>query len=98
MSSDPYYKPKHWRQLMARRLAIDKGMCFVPGCGQRADTRSLCCAATNPLEILTPPVPSGPSRGSTTFPGFFRISQRSRLSPISAYRRRYEVCFRGSLM
>jgi 5-methylcytosine-specific restriction endonuclease McrA len=29
---------KHWRQLRARRLAIDKGMCVVPGCGQRANT------------------------------------------------------------
>jgi hypothetical protein len=38
MSSDPYYKSKHWRQLRAHRIAIDQGMCVVPGCGKRANT------------------------------------------------------------
>lgn len=34
--SDPYYRSRHWRQLRAQRLLIDKHTCVVAGCGQRA--------------------------------------------------------------
>ncbi len=38
MSSDPYYKSKHWRRLRELRLALDGHVCVVPGCGKRANT------------------------------------------------------------
>lgn len=38
MPSDPYYRTPHWKRLRAARLRLDKGMCVVPGCGQRATT------------------------------------------------------------
>lgn len=31
-----YYQTPAWRRLRAARLKLDKGMCTVPGCGQRA--------------------------------------------------------------
>ncbi|MGE3918286.1 MAG: HNH endonuclease [Hyphomicrobiaceae bacterium] len=36
MPSDPYYRTPHWKRLRAARLKLDKGVCVVPGCGQRA--------------------------------------------------------------
>jgi 5-methylcytosine-specific restriction endonuclease McrA len=33
---DPYYRTRHWRQLRAARLRLDRHTCVVPGCGQRA--------------------------------------------------------------
>ena len=36
MSSDPYYKTKHWRDLRAERLRIDMHTCVVPGCNAPA--------------------------------------------------------------
>lgn len=38
MPDDPYYKTKHWRELRAARLAKDRGVCVVPGCGKKATT------------------------------------------------------------
>jgi 5-methylcytosine-specific restriction endonuclease McrA len=38
MPSDPYYSSPHWRRLRAARLKIDRNMCIVPACGQRANT------------------------------------------------------------
>ena len=36
MSSDPYYKTKHWRDLRAERLRIDMHTRVVPGCNAPA--------------------------------------------------------------
>lgn len=36
MAGDPYYRTPHWKRLRAARLKLDKGVCVVPGCGQRA--------------------------------------------------------------
>jgi 5-methylcytosine-specific restriction endonuclease McrA len=35
--TDPYYKSAHWRQLRAARLKMDRGVCVVPGCRQKAN-------------------------------------------------------------
>jgi len=36
--SDPYYQTAAWRKLRAQRLAIDGGICVVPGCNRKANT------------------------------------------------------------
>ena len=38
MAGDPYYSTPQWRQLRAARLKMDRGVCVVPGCGQKANT------------------------------------------------------------
>lgn len=38
MATNPYYYSTHWRELRAARLALDKHLCTVQGCGQYART------------------------------------------------------------
>lgn len=64
MPNDPFYKTKAWREARTRRLALDGGMCTVPGCGCAAvivdhlkprslnilDMRSLCRTHDNQVK------------------------------------------------
>jgi 5-methylcytosine-specific restriction endonuclease McrA len=34
--SDPFYRTRTWLRLRHARLQLDRQICVVPGCGQRA--------------------------------------------------------------